>query len=364
MDRLQQRKDESMIARHETTRGQDGHLVAAFRATARRASISWRQDGRAVAARREVLRALRRVHRGEHGSRAARRRRARRMGSHARAASAAAGLDETRRAHAARSRRACRSSASFARTSARAATTSRRRPTRSSARRFASASRTSCTPTSRTGCRSMATASTPSRSRIRPRRMRAVWRVADGVISRSPTKTSERRRPSRRPAATGPLASDEPSCPKCGGRMWDNRLSKRNPKAPTTSAGRVLRRRHLAGAESGATTANGRDQRRGRTGCSSDGTVLHRHERNSVLVVLARRCRVATGPRSKVERWPVWLWAMAVHPTVRRTSCPLIPWITFWSDAANELPTVYGFSRTCLGGLGGRSLGCRTPVGQ
>ena len=34
------------------------------------------------------------------------------------------------------------------------------------------------------------------------------------------------------PAATGPLASDEPSCPKCGGRMWDNRLSKRNPKAP------------------------------------------------------------------------------------------------------------------------------------
>ena len=34
------------------------------------------------------------------------------------------------------------------------------------------------------------------------------------------------------PAATGPLASDEPSCPKCGGRVWDNRLSKRNPKAP------------------------------------------------------------------------------------------------------------------------------------
>jgi hypothetical protein len=27
-------------------------------------------------------------------------------------------------------------------------------------------------------------------------------------------------------------ALDEPSCPKCGGRMWDNRMSKRNPKAP------------------------------------------------------------------------------------------------------------------------------------
>jgi len=31
---------------------------------------------------------------------------------------------------------------------------------------------------------------------------------------------------------SGPLALDEPSCPKCGGRMWDNRLSKRNSKAP------------------------------------------------------------------------------------------------------------------------------------
>ena len=27
-------------------------------------------------------------------------------------------------------------------------------------------------------------------------------------------------------------ASTQPICPKCGGRMWDNRLSKRNPKAP------------------------------------------------------------------------------------------------------------------------------------
>ena len=33
-------------------------------------------------------------------------------------------------------------------------------------------------------------------------------------------------------AAAGPLALDEQSCPKCGGRMWDNRLTKRNPKAP------------------------------------------------------------------------------------------------------------------------------------
>jgi hypothetical protein len=32
--------------------------------------------------------------------------------------------------------------------------------------------------------------------------------------------------------AVGPLASDEQACPKCGGRMWDNTLTKRNPKAP------------------------------------------------------------------------------------------------------------------------------------
>jgi hypothetical protein len=32
--------------------------------------------------------------------------------------------------------------------------------------------------------------------------------------------------------ATGPRASDEPTCPKCGGRMWDNRVTKRNPRAP------------------------------------------------------------------------------------------------------------------------------------
>jgi hypothetical protein len=29
-----------------------------------------------------------------------------------------------------------------------------------------------------------------------------------------------------------PAPVEMPSCPKCGGKMWDNRLSKRNPKAP------------------------------------------------------------------------------------------------------------------------------------
>ena len=47
-------------------------------------------------------------------------------------------------------------------------------------------------------------------------------RVVEGPVSEEAAATP----------ATGPLASDEPSCPKCGGRMWDNRLTKRNPKAP------------------------------------------------------------------------------------------------------------------------------------
>jgi hypothetical protein len=31
---------------------------------------------------------------------------------------------------------------------------------------------------------------------------------------------------------TDDVPVDEPACPNCGGRMWDNRLTKRNPKAP------------------------------------------------------------------------------------------------------------------------------------
>jgi hypothetical protein len=49
------------------------------------------------------------------------------------------------------------------------------------------------------------------------------------------TETVVLEMPSVEPSAgttLGPLASDEPACPKCGGRMWDNRASKRNPKAP------------------------------------------------------------------------------------------------------------------------------------
>ncbi len=42
----------------------------------------------------------------------------------------------------------------------------------------------------------------------------------------------EKREAASLPFTRGLIASDVPPCPKCGGRMWDNRIGKRNPKAP------------------------------------------------------------------------------------------------------------------------------------
>jgi hypothetical protein len=68
---------------------------------------------------------------------------------------------------------------------------------------------------------------------------------ASGAGVKSVTAGTGDTRPAARPEATpetpasqqgapasASLASDEVSCPKCGGRTWDNRLTKRNPKAP------------------------------------------------------------------------------------------------------------------------------------
>ncbi|HYD55040.1 MAG TPA: Rad52/Rad22 family DNA repair protein [Gemmatimonadaceae bacterium] len=66
-------------------------------------------------------------------------------------------------------------------------------------------------------------------------------RVADGRTERTEAVVLEMpavepgnapATPQGAPATLGPLATGEPECPKCGGRMWDNRISKRNPKAP------------------------------------------------------------------------------------------------------------------------------------
>jgi hypothetical protein len=59
------------------------------------------------------------------------------------------------------------------------------------------------------------------------RKERGAARVAEPSVSPDLPAATERSR-----AAFGPLALAETSCPKCGGRMWDNRLTKRNPKAP------------------------------------------------------------------------------------------------------------------------------------
>lgn len=56
---------------------------------------------------------------------------------------------------------------------------------------------------------------------------------ADLAEMRDKRKSAE---PSRGPAtptaATATDGAGDPSCPKCGGRMWDNRLTKRTPRAP------------------------------------------------------------------------------------------------------------------------------------
>jgi len=67
----------------------------------------------------------------------------------------------------------------------------------------------------------------PSRAAKAPR----AEQVADLALANDsePVEPAEAIAPA---AATGPHALDEQSCPKCGGRMWDNRLTKRNPKAP------------------------------------------------------------------------------------------------------------------------------------
>ena len=64
-------------------------------------------------------------------------------------------------------------------------------------------------------------------ARSEARERARVEQVADQPLSEDVTIETTLAGP-----ADGPLALNEPSCPKCGGRMWDNRLSKRNPKAP------------------------------------------------------------------------------------------------------------------------------------
>ncbi len=67
--------------------------------------------------------------------------------------------------------------------------------------------------------------------------------VEEATPATAPARSSRRTRSTSTTLADAPpaesraaddeaLAGDVPACPKCSGKMWDNRLSKRNPKAP------------------------------------------------------------------------------------------------------------------------------------
>ncbi len=54
--------------------------------------------------------------------------------------------------------------------------------------------------------------------------------VAPAPAASSPARATTTR--SRAKPAAAASATDVPACPKCGGMMWDNRATKRNPNAP------------------------------------------------------------------------------------------------------------------------------------
>ena len=60
---------------------------------------------------------------------------------------------------------------------------------------------------------------------------------SESLVAEAPRESlrAETEAPAASNGAAAALAradAEVPSCPKCGGRMWDNRLTKRNPKAP------------------------------------------------------------------------------------------------------------------------------------
>jgi len=62
-------------------------------------------------------------------------------------------------------------------------------------------------------------------------------RGCDGVVwpsraSAAAAKPATATAPADAPVATQPPADGMPACPICGGAMWDDRASKRNPRAP------------------------------------------------------------------------------------------------------------------------------------
>ncbi len=57
-----------------------------------------------------------------------------------------------------------------------------------------------------------------------------IWPPREAVDAAVTAAASEPNEARQWPAPAG--TEDDPACPVCGGKMWDDRLSKRNPRAP------------------------------------------------------------------------------------------------------------------------------------
>ena len=79
-------------------------------------------------------------------------------------------------------------------------------------------------------------APTPKARRAAAAEAAAGKAVSNGAMHEAPVASASVEHEVVPATATAPVADapavDIPSCPKCNGRMWDNRVGKRNPKAP------------------------------------------------------------------------------------------------------------------------------------
>lgn len=57
-----------------------------------------------------------------------------------------------------------------------------------------------------------------------------IWPPRDAAAAAAVAAAQEPNEPRQWPAPSG--TEDDPACPVCGGKMWDDRATKRNPRAP------------------------------------------------------------------------------------------------------------------------------------
>ena len=70
-----------------------------------------------------------------------------------------------------------------------------------------------------------------------------------GAATPAPPATPAASRNAEAPAPVLPVPEGMPACPICGGAMWDDRVSKRNPKAPDFKCRNKPKERGGAGCE-------------------------------------------------------------------------------------------------------------------